>query len=92
MALNLSLENDSTSCILQFSLINCHFVSIHKEEQNSQKSSFLAYALLKSSFIFQFLLEFDRLRDQESRGISDQKMLIYDLKHLNIFKTFKSTI
>lgn len=37
VTLNLNLENDTTSCILQFSLINCHFVSIHKEEKTSQK-------------------------------------------------------
>lgn len=71
VALNLSLENDTTSCILQFSLINCQFVSVHKEEQNSQMSSFLAYALLKSYFLFQSLLTFWNLTGLETKKLGE---------------------
>lgn len=71
VALKLSLDNYTTSGILQFSLINCNFVSIHKEEQNSQKSSFLAYALCKSSFIFQPLLTFWNLTGSETKKVGE---------------------
>lgn len=71
VALKLSLDNYTSSCILQFSLINCHFVSIHKEEQYSQKSSFLAYVSLKTSVIFQPLLTFWNLTGSETKKVGE---------------------